>query len=106
MIKFVILALAGGAGLAIGADQLATQPGVQETIGAFQLDKVVGTGGSILLLFMSLKYVLNKNEAQSAKIDQLHTDKELILKEDRTEMLKVLIEVRDAIRGFGMGDGK
>ena len=103
MVKMIILALAGGTGLVIGADQLAPAAG-QDIVSSLQWDKVVGTGGSIFLLFMALKYVLNKNEKQSEKIDQLHADKERILVEDRTEMLRVLIEVRDAIGRIGRRD--
>ncbi len=100
MIRLVILGLLGVTGLAIGADQLAPSGG-QDIASSFQLDKVVGTGGSILLLFMALKYVLNKNEAQSAKIDQLHSEKEAILKDDHAAMLKVLDDVRDALKEIG-----
>lgn len=100
MIKMIILALVGGTGLVIGADQLAPATG-QDIVSSLQWDKVVGTGGSIFLLFMSLRYVLNKNEEQSEKIDQLHAEKEAILKEDRVEMLKVLVEVRDALKELG-----
>lgn len=96
----IVLTLLGCTGLVIGADQISPAAG-QDIVGTYQLDKIVGTGGSIFLLFMALRYVLNKNESQAARIEQLHTDKEVILKEDRSEMLRVMTEVRDAIKEFG-----